>query len=75
MRPLPEDLTDLSEVPRMLHRPSLKRLFPGAVRADKALRDEAIRKACLEWGYTMAATVRAAGIHYSPVSKIIKGER
>ncbi len=78
MRPLLEDRADLSEVPRsqrLLHRPSLKRLFPGAVRADKALRDEAIRKACLEWGYTMAATARAAGIHYSTVSKIIKGER
>ncbi len=42
---------------------------------DKVLRDEAIRKACMEWGYTMATTARAAGIHYSTVSKIIKGER
>ncbi len=78
MRPFLEDLADLSEVPRsqrLLHRPSLKRLFSGAVRADKALLDEAIRKACLELGYTMAATARAAGIHYSTVSKIIKGER
>ncbi len=78
MRPLLEDRADLSEVPRsqrLLHRPSLKRLFPSAVRADKVLRDEAIRKACLEWSYSMAATAREVGIHYSMVSKIIKGER
>ncbi len=54
---------------------SLRRRVPNAVRADKVLRDEAIRKACLEFGYRMAATAREAGIHYSTVSKIIKGER
>ena len=78
MRSLLDDRADLSELPRsqrLLHRPSLKRLFPGAVRADKVLRDEAIRKAYLEWGYTMAATAREVAIHYSTVSKIIKGER
>ena len=46
-----------------------------AVRADKALRDEVIRKACLEFGYTLAATAREVGIHSSTVSKIIRGER
>ncbi len=46
MRPFLEDRADLSEVPRsqhLLHRPSLKRLFSGAVRADKVLPDETIR--------------------------------
>ena len=78
MRPLLEERSDVLEVPRsqrLLHRPSLKRLFPSAVRADKALRDDAIRKACLELGYTMAATAHEAGVHYSTVSKIIKGVR
>lgn len=60
---------------RLLHCPSLKRLFQITARADKAMRDKAIRKACLEWGYTMAATARVVEIHYSTVSKIIKGER
>ena len=50
-------------------------LLPIAVRADKALRDEAIRKECLEFRYTLAATAREVGLHYSTVSKIIKGER
>ncbi|MGH8830456.1 MAG: hypothetical protein ACREXV_05110 [Polaromonas sp.] len=53
-------------------------LLPIAVQADKELRDEAIRKACLEFGYTLAATAREVGLHYSTVSeisKIIKGKR
>ena len=50
-------------------------MFTKAVRSDKALRDEAIRKAYLDYGYTMAAIARHAGVHYSTVSKVIKGER
>ena len=65
----------LPRAQRLLHRPSLKRLFPQTVRMDKSLRDAAIHKACLEFGYAMAATAREAGVHYSTVSKIIKGER
>lgn len=78
MRPALERQAELSEVPRaqrLLHRPSLDQLFTKRVCADKASRDEAIRKACLDFGYTMAAVARAAGLHYSTVSKVIKGER
>jgi putative transposase len=53
----------------------LKSLFSARVRQDKPQRDAAIHRACLEYGYTMAAVAREAGIHYSTVSKIIKGER
>jgi putative transposase len=34
-----------------------------------------MRQVCLKCGYTMAAVAREAGIHYSTVSKVIKGER
>jgi DNA-binding LacI/PurR family transcriptional regulator len=34
-----------------------------------------IRRAYAEYGYTMAAIAREAGVHYSTVSKVIKGER
>lgn len=77
MRPLLAERSDLSEVPRgqrLLHRPTLEQLFPETTRADKALRNETIRKACLEYGYTMAAIARAAGLHYSTISRVIKGE-
>jgi lambda repressor-like predicted transcriptional regulator len=53
----------------------LKNLFSPRVRQDKPPRDAAMRRECLEYGYTMAAVAREAGIHYSTVSKVIKRER
>ena len=78
MRHLLEGVRDLKEIPRtqrLLHRPSLAKMFTKAVQGDKVLRDEAIRKAYLDYRYTMATIARHAGVHYSTVSKVIKGER
>ena len=78
LRPMLEGKGHLKEIPlaqRMLHRPGLKSLFTKATQPDKATRDVAIRKAYLEFGYSMAAIARYAGVHYSTVSKIISGER
>jgi len=78
MLPLLEDKGEIMEIPRhqrLAHRPDLNALFPKAIRMDKAARDEAIRRAYTEYGYTMAAIAREIGMHYSTVSKIIKGER
>jgi putative transposase len=78
MRPRLEGKAALKEIPRtqrLAHRPGLKSLFATRVRQDKSARDAAIRQACLEYGYTMAAIAREAGIHYSTVSKVIKGDR
>ena len=54
---------------------SLMVLFTVVIQGDKVLRDEAIRKAYLDYGYSMAAITRHAEVHYSTVSKVIKGER
>ena len=78
MRLLLEQKDELKEIPRaqrLLHRPSLMVLFTKVIQDNKILRDEAIRKAYLEYGYSMAAIARHAGVHYSTVSKVIKGER
>ena len=78
MRPLLECASDLKEIPRtqrLLHRPSLESLFTNTVQGDKALRNGAIRKAFLGYGYSMAGIARHVGVHYSTVSKVIKGER
>jgi len=78
MRPRLAGKVELKEIPRAqrwAHRPGLKSLFSARVRQDKPARDAAMRRACLEYGYTMAAVAREAGIHYSTVSKVIKGER
>lgn len=78
MRPLLEETQTLKEIPRgqrLLHRPSLMQLFTKVVRADKRLRDMTIRTACVDYGYSMATIADHAAIHYSTVSKIVKGER
>ena len=78
IRPLLEGKDELTEIPRaqrFLNRPSLKKLFTKAVRSDKMIRDKSMRQAYLEYGYSMAAIADSAGVHYSTVSKIIKGER
>lgn len=78
MRPLLEEKQTLKEIPRgqrLLHRPRLTQLFTKVVRADKRLRDLTIRTAYLDYGYSMAAIANPADVHYSTVSKIVKGER
>lgn len=76
--PLLKQKNELKEVPRaqrLLNRPSLIILFSKIIQGDKLLRDVAIIKAYLDYGYSMAAIARHAGVHYSTVSKIVKGER
>lgn len=78
MRLLLDGKDALKEIPRaqrLLHRPRLKALFPASVRGEKMLRDQAMRQAYEDCGYSMAAIAAHAGVHYSTVSKILKGER
>lgn len=57
---------------KRIRRPSLSLLFPLKVRKEKSLRNEVIKQAYQEYGYTMAAIADAAQIHFSTVSKVIK---
>jgi putative transposase len=78
LQPLLVGKSELKEFPqaqRLMTRPALKSLFPATVKASKTLREEAICKACLECGYSMADIARQAEVHYSTVSRVIKGER
>jgi hypothetical protein len=74
--PLIDKKGDLKEIPkaqRLMHRQELDDIFMTEIRREKKLRDAAIRKAYLEFGYSMAAIARQIGIHYSTVSKVIRG--
>lgn len=78
MRPMLDDVRNLKEISRpqrLLHRPSLQKIFTKAVQAEKSLRDAAIRQSFQDYGFSMAEISRHAGVHYSTVSKVIKGER
>lgn len=73
--PLIDKKGDLNEIPkaqRLMHRPELKDIFTTKIRREKKLRDSGIRKAYLEFGYSMASIARELEIHYSTVSKIIR---
>ena len=63
---------DLKRVKKQPGRQKLNALFSVSVRKDKSLRNEAIKRAYQEYGYTMAAIAEAAQIHFSTVSKVIK---
>lgn len=78
MRPLLSGKDRSKEIPRaqrLAHRPELKQIFTASVCRDKRARDVAMRQACLLYGYTLAAVARSADLHYSTVSKVLKGER
>lgn len=73
--PLIDKKGSLNEIPkaqRLMHRPELKDIFTTKIRREKKLRDSGIRKAYLEFGYSMASIARELEIHYSTVSKIIR---
>jgi len=57
---------------KRIKRPSLNSLFSLKVRKEKSLRNEAIKRAYQEYGYTMAEIADAAEIHFSTVSKVVK---
>lgn len=76
MRPLLEGKGDLKEFPRdqrLMNRPSLESMFIHEVQSEKVLRDAAICKAFLDYGYPMITIASYAKVHYATVSKVIKG--
>jgi putative transposase len=78
MRPAHHDDNESREIPRaqrMTLRPALDEMLPESVRTDKKSRDQVIKRAYREFGYSLADIARAVGIHYSTVSRVVKGQR
>lgn len=78
MQPLLDDAVQRKEIPRyqrLVHRPPLAELFPAEDPPGKAERDKRIHQAYTDYGYTMAEIARAVGMHYSSISKVLKGLR
>lgn len=55
---------------RFTARPPLRRLFPASSRVDRARRNETIRQAHLQHGYSLSEIGRIVGLHYSTISRI-----
>lgn len=66
-----ETLTEIPRRQRFAARPSLKTLFPESNFKDKDARDQAIRQAHREYGYTLSEIGRKLDLHYTTISKVI----
>ncbi len=67
--PLLRENTGFQEAPR-IQRPPLREIMTKA--ENRAHRNAAIVRACLEFGYSQAEVAAATGLHYSTISKIMR---
>jgi putative transposase len=70
-----KDIPEIPKSQRYAHRPLLEKLFCTEVRMDLRKRRVAIIKAVEQYGYRQQEIATHLGIHYSSVSRIVKGER
>jgi len=78
MKPGLRDKRRLKEIPRRQRfaaRPTLTKLFGAATRSDKSQRNQAIRNAHLDHGYSLSQIGRAVSLHYSTISRIVDHEK
>lgn len=74
LRPGLREHRPIKEIPRAQRfaaRPALAMLFRSGVLADLPHRNEVIRRAHLEHGYSLSEIGRVMGLHYSTISRIV----
>jgi len=67
------DKRRLKEIPRRQRfaaRLALSQLFGARTRTDRVRRNEVIRRAHLDHGYSLSEIGRAVGLHYATISRI-----
>ncbi len=67
------DKRRLKEIPRRQRfaaRLALGQLFAARTRTDRTRRNEVIRRAHLDHGYSLSEIGRAVGLHYATISRI-----
>ncbi len=78
LRPALQDKAELKEIPRLQRfasRPPLDNLFPKHCSLGKLKRDELMKKAHLEFGYSFSEIGRHVGLHYSTVSRVAREQQ
>jgi len=53
-------------------RPSLDELVSSEIKGDRERRNQVIRKAYLEYGYSMPGIAKHLGLHYATAGRIIR---
>ena len=64
-----EKLKEITREKRYVNRPPLNEILP---QEDKKLKNQAIYKAYLKYGYTLKEIAEYIDVHYSTVSRVIK---
>ncbi len=78
IREMIKDKEVVVEIPRKQRfagRQSLEELFSDTADLTKELRNQKIAKAHLEYGYTLKEIADSIGVHYTTVSKIVRGKK
>jgi hypothetical protein len=68
-----KEIVDIPRAQRFPGRPALEKLFPKQEKREKAARNKQIETAHMQYGYTLKDIADQLHIHYSAVSKILKG--
>jgi putative transposase len=68
-----EEIREIPRGQRFLGRPRLEKLWEGGVAGDRGKRNEQIFTAVDGWGYSQKEVADYLGLHYSTVSRLVKG--
>jgi REP element-mobilizing transposase RayT len=67
-----QDIPEIPRSQRYAHRPALEKLFAGDIKMNiRAV----VKKAVLQYGYSLRQIAAHLGLHDSSISRILKGER
>jgi putative transposase len=69
-----ETIVEIPRNQRFVGRQSLEDLFYDSAELTKEIRNQKISKAHLEYGYTLKEIADSIGVHYTTVSKIMRGK-
>ena len=70
-----EDIQEIPRSQRYAHRPSLERLFHDDAHMSRTMRQRLIVNVVERYGYRQTEIASHLGLHYSTISRIVKGER
>jgi REP element-mobilizing transposase RayT len=70
-----EDIREIPKSQRLLYRPALRTLFTEEIVGDKKKRNQTIKKAFGEYGYTQKEIADHIGLHCTSVSRLIAHSR
>lgn len=77
LRPGLQEKRPMKEIPRQQRfadRPTLRQLFPVRFRANRTQRNETIRRAHVEHGYSLSDIGRVLDLHYSTISRLVSAQ-